>query len=408
LTYRDEKSLNVTWQDRFRSGSIQQKVNFVAGKSGFSGDLAGSYYRKRYKDFSGPDAEQRTGWTRLSYSDPGGKGSLSFNERLSASYERLQAKSYIFVGDGKGEYKYEDGQYIKDAQGDYILVIEELGQGAKVIDISTEFNASFSPLVIVDPSRKIEATAGRLSVETDLAYKLKRSSDVFTGRDLFPWKSSRAENIVFQSGQLSLRAYCALPTNRHRLRYSMARSFQSGVPYVNETTNDNSRSDELSWAYQASKKLDVITDFLVANVRSSINVTEYAVERQKASVTINYRFREQWMLTGSPSYGTARQTDTGLKASMPGVELGLIRDFAGSGRISARIAYTRLNASPRGAYVPYQVAQGKRAGDNIEGVAAARMDITRNGRLDFSYRHEDFSQRPQENSLRLEFTVLFL
>ncbi|HBZ00277.1 MAG TPA: hypothetical protein DEO84_03045, partial [candidate division Zixibacteria bacterium] len=84
LTFRNEKYLSVTWHDKFQSGSIQQNLNFIIGQSGLSGELAGSYYRKHYQNYSGTDAEQRTGWTRLTYSDPAGRGSLSLNERLSS------------------------------------------------------------------------------------------------------------------------------------------------------------------------------------------------------------------------------------------------------------------------------------------------------------------------------------
>ncbi len=408
FNFRNEKYLDNTWRDKFQSGSIQQSMNFVLGQSGISGELAGSYYRKHYQDYTGTDAEQRTGWTRLTYSDPIGRGSLSLNERLSSSNERLQAKNYVFVGEGRGDYRLEDGEYIKDPQGDYIVVIDELGEGARITEIKTEIGATFSPLIAIDPTRKIETSAGRLSLESDLAYSLKKSSNRLLGWDFFPWRSSHISDIVLRNGQLDMRVYYYPPRGKHRIRYNLERTFENGAPYANESADNQTRLDELSWAFPATKKLDIFLTLSTSNSRRNVNGIGYDIDRKSVALSNNYRFTKLWTFTLGPSYENDRQSDTGLKASLPSVELGLARDFERTGRLSATVGYGRMIISPLDAYVPFQMAQGRGPGDNYEATVTGRMTVTKNGRFDLSYRFEDYAKRPVRHNFRMEFTVLFL
>ncbi len=104
IVYRIEQALDNQiniWKPKFKSGSFSQQISFLPGKAGFSGDLSGVYYKKHYSDFSGSNVEQKTGWGRLSFSDPQSRGSFSVNERLSSSNERLQAQNYILCGTGQ-------------------------------------------------------------------------------------------------------------------------------------------------------------------------------------------------------------------------------------------------------------------------------------------------------------------
>jgi hypothetical protein len=408
LNYRDEKYFDGAWLDKFKSGSIQQSLSYVLGASGVSGEMAASYYKKHYMKYSGTDSEQKTGWTRLSYADPLGRGNFTINERLGASNERLQAKNYIFVGNGKGDYKLEDGEYIRDPQGDYILAIAELGEGVKITEVATDLNGSLSPFILIDPGHKLENSAGRLNIDLNLSYDLKKSSNNLIARDFIPWKNSRFENISFQNGQIESRAYYYPPGGNHRIKYGLTRSFEKGNPFANESSDNDFRSDELSWAFPAGKKFDFVLAVLLSDSKKATNSLGYEVQSRIVSLSTNYRFAGTWVLTFAPSYEFSRETDTGLRAKMPEGELDLSKDLGKSSRISGKMVYTRMIISPSGTYVPYQLAQGKGEGDNFESNLTARMAVTKNGRFDMSYRFQGFARRSDIHDFRLEFVVLFL
>lgn len=408
ITYRDEKYLDGDWRDKFRAGSIQQKIAMLSGGSGFSGELVGSYYKKKYRDFAGTDSDQRSGWTRLSYDDPGGRGDFYVSERLSSSNERLQAKSYLFVGEGKGEYRFEDGEYIRDPDGDYVLLIEELGDGIKVTEIFTELNGTVSPLAIFDSERELESSVGRLVIETELTYRLKKSSNVLTGADFFPWRGDDLDQTVLRSGRSDLRLYYYPGAGKQRIKYAGSRSYQDGSPYSNETISERFRSDEVSWAFPAGKKIDILTAVLISENKRTINGAGYSIDRHRESAKADYRFRDAWTLQLGLGFEVAKQTDIDIRSTIPSSDIGLVRDFKNKGRISAKLSYFKIIVDPEGTYIPYQVASGKREGDNFLANARARMELYKNGRLDFSYRYENFAERPEKHNLKMEITILFL
>jgi hypothetical protein len=408
LNYRDEDALKSSWVDKFRSGYIKQNVEFVLGQSGLSGELNASYYKKTYQDQSGANSDQKSGWTRLNYNDPGERFDFKINERLSASNERVQARNFIFVGEGNGEYRLEDGEYIRDPNGEYILVLEELGEGQKITEVSSELYGSVRPLLFISSEEGIEESAGRLIIESELAYDQRKSNNRLIFADFVPWKKDNLDDLVFRNGRLDLRVFYYPPSSQHRLKYNMIRSYEDGQRFVNEINRDNLSSDEISWAFPTGEKLNFILTGFISRRQRQINQVSLNLRRHKESISTEYRFHESWSLRMEGEYENIRQKEADIISHIPSINSVLTRELGKRGRISANISYFRVIVRPEGSYIPYQVAGGKREGDNFEGGIRARVAATENGRFELTYRFEDFSMRPERQNLRLEFTLLFL
>jgi hypothetical protein len=408
LSIRNEKALEVTWVDKFQSGYLKQNIIFTAGKSGIFGELNGSYYKKKYKDFSGADSEQKSGWTRLNYVDPRERFEIKINERLSAVDERIQSRNFIFVGGGEGEYRFEDGEYIRDPDGDYILVLEELGDGEKITEISSEISGLLRPFTLFGNPDENEISLGRLVVESDLTYDQKNSEGKLTFGDFIPWKKDNLDDLVFRNGRLDIRLFYYPPLSKHRLKYNLVRSYQDGRRYVNEASREESMSDELSWAFPAGNKVNLVLKGLIAKQQRQMNQVNLNLNRHQESASMEYRFHESWKLRFGVEYENIRQKDLDITSRIPSTNYGLTRELGKKGRVSVELSYFRVIVEPRDAYIPYQVAGGKRQGDNFEGNIRARLEPLKNGRFELSYRIEKFSHRPDKQNLRLEFTLLFL
>ncbi len=407
LTYRDEKYLENGWNEWFRSGSMRQKLEFVSAQSGLSGEFTGAYFRKEYQDFSGPDVDQKSGSARIAYNNPEGKGDLYISERLTASNERLRSKTYIYAGEGEGRYRYEDGLYIEDPDGDYVLLIEEIGEGTRITEISTEINGSTSPLNVIDPRKRLESTIGRVVMESELAYKQKKSSNVLTGRDFYPWRSGGSRDVLLTEGRIDIRFYLYPPGSKQRWKYSFTRSYRAGVPFANETVSEKFDSDDISWAFPAAGSINAMLFAAVSKKSSALNGVGYTVSLDGESTKLDFTLTDIWTLETSLGFEEARQSDGDLKAKIPSGEIGIIGDLNNKGRITAGIAYYRVIADPNGAYIPYQMASGKKEGDNMTASMKGRLELYRNGRLDLVYRFEKFAALPERHNLKIEFTMLF-
>jgi hypothetical protein len=408
LNYRDEKALQSSWVDKFQSGYIRQNLEFTLAKTGLSGEFNGSYYRKKFKEVAGADSEQKSGWMRLAYNDPEERLELKLNERLSASNERMQARNFIFVGEGNGEFRFEDGEYIRDPDGDYILVLEELGEGEKITEISTEFFGVIHPFKFSNSGDELEVSIGRLIAESDLAYNQRKSREDLVLKDFVPWKKDNLDDLVFRNGRLDLRLFYYPPFSRHRIKYNMIRSYEDGRRYANEISRDGLSSDEISWAFPAGKKINFVAAGLIAKSKRQINQSDLSLNRHRESVSMEYEFYESWTLRLGAGYENVRQKETDIISHIPSGDYGLTKELGRRGRITATLSYFRVIVRPEGSYIPYQIAGGKREGDNFESGLQARIEPVKNGRLELSYRFEKFSERPERQNLKLDFTLLFL
>jgi len=408
ITWRDEKLLDDVWRDKFKSISVQQAVEFISGKKGISGEFNGAYYKKKYDNFDGVDSDQKSGWGRINYNDARGRGAISLNESVSSARERLRAKNYIFVGNGLGEYRFEDGEYIEDPDGDYILRIDELGEGINVTDIGTNISWSVSPFKIASLTESNEKFVGRLTVEGELNYNLTKSVNKLIGEDFIPWKSGGLDNVVSRDGQINIRVYYYPPRKKQRIKYNLSRSYRDGRPYANEIINESIQSDEISWGFPAGARLDFLMSVLLKNKSSSLNGFEYDINSREGSVSADYRMSDDITIQLMSSYEDPRQTVPEISTKIPSLKLGLVQDLKIKGRIIMSGTYSRLFVNPKGSYVPYQIAGGKKEGDNFEGVVSADFRISKTGKFETSYRYEKFAKRPDRQSLNIEFTVLFL
>ena len=198
------------------------------------------------------------------------------------------------------------------------------------------------------------------------------------------------------------------PGTRQRIKYDLIRSYQDGRQYVNEINSDNLSSDELSWDFPMGDKIDFELVGLLSKNDRRINQIVLNLKRHKESGSVNYRFRKSWNLKIGGAYENIKQRESGITSQVPSASYILTRELGHRGRISAGFSYYRVLVDPKGSYIPYQVADGKREGDNFEGSIRARVEPVKNGKLELSYRFEDFAARPSRQNLRMEFTLLFL
>ena len=152
----------------------------------------------------------------------------------------------------------------------------------------------------------------------------------------------------------------------------------------------------MSWAFPASRNIDFVLTGLISTRNRQLNQSEYNLKRSKGSLSSEYKFAGFWILRIEGALENVNQADRNIKSIIPSAKTGLTRNFGKKGRITASIGYFRLTVDPKGSYVPYQVANGKREGDNIEGSLRARMELVKNGRLDIYYRYENFAKKQRK------------
>jgi len=183
--------LNVSRRIEYGGGRLgykgprQDKVELTSeeqiGRLTFT--LAGTWFDQKGLDSDRGDRTERLYQTAFRYTPSSSWMTLQADYRQNRTSARSTGYRYILVGDGEGDYRLEDGQYLLDPEGNYIRIREELGAEQVVSTGEKSHNIIFYPGRL--------AMLGRMRpVVSQMAFRLR--TDVYeelpdgNGRK-FPW-----------------------------------------------------------------------------------------------------------------------------------------------------------------------------------------------------------------------------
>ncbi|MFQ6007811.1 MAG: hypothetical protein ACE5K8_02565, partial [Candidatus Zixiibacteriota bacterium] len=201
--YYVEDSLISQWGQILSRNRVQVSSDRQLGLLTYSANLAYLWIRE-----PNSTTENFLGQMHLRYNDFRRHFDMSASYTLSDETRNARGISYLEVEKGQGEYIYENGQYIPDADGNYIRVEEILSDRSRVSrgeksfhlskDFSTmlvSFNSSIQEELLKEGSRKFWWVIPFLSDERqpNLFYFRQYNADV----RLFPITNAHAVNIMF-------------------------------------------------------------------------------------------------------------------------------------------------------------------------------------------------------------------
>ncbi len=125
--YYREDSLNTKWNETLARHRVTSSLNDHRGALSYDLSLA-------YQWLNRPDVTERNflGRLNLGYYNLPRKFRVTSSFTISEERRNARGITYLEVEPGQGNYIYEDGQYINDPDGNYILVEEILSDNAKV------------------------------------------------------------------------------------------------------------------------------------------------------------------------------------------------------------------------------------------------------------------------------------
>jgi hypothetical protein len=136
---------------RRSSLSASRRIDFAGTSVGFKGPRAdkialaveemigrltisftGTYLNLRRLDSDRADRNDRLFYTSLHYAPSAGWVTIQADYRQNRQDARTSGYRYIQVQSGEGQYRYEDGRYLPDPEGDYLRIREETGSETSV------------------------------------------------------------------------------------------------------------------------------------------------------------------------------------------------------------------------------------------------------------------------------------
>jgi hypothetical protein len=380
LIYREDDEFDKSWQDESFSYIWRNRLSIRDYRRMFSSDLEFTRRTKRYQDLSAVDTEENLLLTRLDFYPPSQLVNLKFYHSQNQVYSTQRLDTYVDVGDGKGEYRFEDGEYVADPDGDFLLVTEWVGDFVPSLDLNKSIRFIFSP-------NKVASRGGTNSFWSHLGRVFSTDSFVnltgkFEGKGkwssyFFYPLSKIPEDTVLSLNSTMRHDLYLLPSFRKlnfRLRWERNEDENNLLSSGGEK-NQTTREKLLIKSSFSSKYLFESELEDEKRTRSSGGALRYLIKGKaiKMSFTLNHLAERsparRWNaleLSVSTQFKRNEEEIQRSRADFSSLSPRLSWSLSPYGRLSAQFKWTHLSSSPKERSLSYQVSEGRKKGENYD------------------------------------------
>jgi hypothetical protein len=329
---------------------------------------------------------------------------IQWQYRISTEQTALKEKIYLEVGEGRGNFRYDEtlAEYVPDPDGNFVLYILPSGRFEPITGLNTSLNLRLEPdRYIKNPQSNGEVLLSKLSSETyiriDEESKTDRLADIyFLNLSKFQKDKTVKGTFIFNEDLYILRQSRNLS---FRLRYRYRDDL------YNQFLDIKENEDRLTI------ERGLRTDYKIINaLRSQSEIEQKSIFRNSKANTSRNRDIGSLALKQNFSYRPVQTWEFGLE-----LEFGFEKDDANNKNLNlrydralARASYSllrkgRLSAdyelqsvhvlnNPLGVSIPFEMARGKKEGINHLWLLRGEYTVAENVVCSFTYRGRDETQ----------------
>lgn len=309
---------------------------------------------------------------------------VSLDYRISREGADRTSESFVRVGEGEGDYRFEDGIYVADVLGDYIKVVEVIGTDQVGVNLNRGLTLYTRFANWRNCPRDLEFLRA-LSLETRIRSTEQGGADEsFNARWLlphlgvFPDKRTLFEENLSQIARIKLARSATL--------YFSFNERRSVRPY--QTPSGDDYSIEFVERGEFTLSPQVLYSIEHRFKRQDQNSTSFGdadfIEHQVGN-TIRYSPVPRIELVFRPSYLIDKSSESDLTVTMWEAGSEASYSFPSRGRASVRFTYQGVSSSGSETFIPYQFAGGSRLGDNYRWGVTAEIRFTKHVSVNMSY-----------------------
>jgi hypothetical protein len=371
LSYREDDKFEKWWKDESFSCIWRNRLSLRDYKKMLSSDLEFVRRIKRYQELSGVDTKENLLSTRLDFYPPSQIFNLKFYHSQNQVHSAQRVDSYVDVGEGKGEYRYEDGEYVPDPDGNFILVTEWVGDFAPSLDLNKSIRLIFSPYKIASrrSANSFWSQLGKI-FSTDSFINLSGKfggNENWTSYFLYPLNKIPGDSVLSQDFTMRHDLYL-LPDYR-RLNFRLR--------WEKEDDENNLLSLGGEKEKVIRKKLLIKSLFSPCylfeseledekQTKSGGGEAKYLINGKAVKMNLTQKRSNALQLSLSTEYKRSEEKIQKLHANFFSLSPELLWSLCSYGRLKAQFKWTHLSSSLKEKSLPYQVSEGKRKGENYD------------------------------------------
>lgn len=371
LVYREDDKFENAWRDESFSHIWRNRLSLRDYKSMLSSDLEFVRRTKNYQHSSAVNNNEELILTRLDFYPPSQIINLKFYHSQNQVHSARRVNTYVDVGEGKGEYRYENGEYVPDPDGNFILVTEWVGDFSPSLDLNKSIRFIFSPHKVASQKNGNSFWSGWGKIfSTDSFISLIGKfggNENWTSYFLYPLNKIPKDTILSQDFTMRHDLYL-LPDYKRlncRLRWEKEEHENNLISLGGEKEKVIRKAllikSSLSPQYLFESEVED-----KKQTRSAGGGTPYQIDGKALKISLSQRRSNSLEVNLSGEYKGNEEKIQKLKAHFFSLSPELLWSLFSYGRLEAQFKWTHLSSSPEEKSLPYQVSEGKRKGENYE------------------------------------------
>ncbi|HVP35713.1 MAG TPA: hypothetical protein VMT04_01825 [Terriglobales bacterium] len=360
LIFHNEERKQVSWEKEYDSYTWQNQVSLRNYKDVLSTDFQYAYRTRNLK--TGLKEKGNVGAFKLDYIPKSQALVLNLYYSVNQLGAEKSLDNYIDVGSGRGQYRYENGEYIPDPEGNYILQKEMLDEYVPGKQLDKSFRSILYPGKVFPKSKALK----QLYTDTFVRFSNLISGPVsWAGFILNPFDRGGSGGTLLRDFSLKqdLNLFYTSPFN---LRLRLASDDRENNLLVYGKDSDKTTSQSVLLRYRLSPK-NIVESEVTKEKRQRENIAFNLLSINGNSVRLDYTRREKNSLemTLSSKLLQEDERESGLKVNLMELTPKVSFSLVGQGRLHSEVSWIRVNLSPSGKILPWEMAEGKEAGNNF-------------------------------------------
>lgn len=371
LSYREDDKFEERWLAESFSYTWRNQLSARDYKGMLSSDLEFVQRSKRYQHSFGVDDKENLLTARMDFYPPNQLLNLKLYHSQNQIHSAQRVDTYMEVEEGKGDYRYEDGEYIPYPEGNFVRLSEWMGETQSSVDLNKSIRMIFSPhkVSISKNKKSLWSQVGKI-FSTDSFINLRgRFVDQKAPGFYFlypltqlPDKSILSQNVMIRHDLYLLPNYRPL---NFQFRWERSED-QDNLLSNGERHERRFKQEILVKSYLSSQCLFESRIGKEKIKNDGGGVPKNLIKGKNVKLGITRRESQVLELKLSGQYKNREDQIQKIKAEFFSVSPEFLWALLSQGRLKAEFQWMHLRSTPRGKSLPYILTEGKREGENYD------------------------------------------
>lgn len=411
--FQDDITGTGEWRNHYNQYQIEQNLVCGKTKSGFSGEVnLARLYQKRFypqeENFS-----RNMGDLKINYRSS--NFGFTFYESVNGSASVLRAREYIYVGDGKGDYRKDGYDYVPEPGGGYIEVIRQIGEyepltaGLLSYEIMGGIRVRFDGKGVMRKSAEPwTVIINSINYEGDLSHKTNLAGGIgLKASHLFGLGKFNADEFSFRNFDFRQRTTFRISQTGDYIRHTLNISRRRGTDFQFENLDDRILSNIANLKILTGGRTSYLASAEVSSEKRWLFSGKVDLNRFKIGLIPEYHPSTGLRVEVPLEFSTVDEKIRDVKVLVYSAGLKAVFNFKKTGRVETEGSYSYVNVGNQDIFLPYVIAGSKKPGNNFNCMFSARFRLNSYSRVELRYAYKKLGDGYSNNNLRLEVKAEF-